>query len=77
MTISLRLNSDDAKLIQSYAHIKNLSVSEAMRAAIMEQINQEFDLLAYNEGMEEFLANPITISHDEVMKKLNLTHVQS
>jgi predicted transcriptional regulator len=75
MTFSLRLSDEDAKLVQHYAEMKKLSVSEVMRAAIFEQIETEFDLLSYEQEMREYQAHPVAYSHDEVKKELGLGNV--
>lgn len=38
MTISLRLNDEDTKLIKKYAEINNVSISELFRQAVIERI---------------------------------------
>ena len=73
MTISLRLNDEDTMLIKKYAEINNISISDLFRQAVLERIEDEYDLQAYNKAMKEYEANPITYSHDEVGKMLGLT----
>ena len=72
MTISLRLNEQDATLFKKYAELKNISMSELVRQAVMEHIEDELDLKAFEAAMEEYKANPITYSHDEVRRMLEL-----
>ena len=72
MTISLRLSEQDATLFKKYAELKNISVSELVRQAVMERIEDELDLKAFEAAMEEYKANPITYSHDEVRRMLEL-----
>lgn len=72
MTVSLRLNDDDAKLIKDYAALHNMSLSELIRQAVIEKIEDEYDLSAYNRAMEEFKKDSITYSLDEVKKELGL-----
>ncbi len=72
MTISLRLSDEETSLIKSYAKIKKVSVSELIRNAVMEQIEDEYDLKAYEKAMEEYKKNPVTYSLDEVEKELGL-----
>lgn len=72
MAVSLRLNKEDEALIRSYADMKNLSVSEAIRQAIMEKIEDEFDLKFYYEAMAEYRENPVTYTLDEVERELGL-----
>lgn len=72
MTISLRLNDEDTKLIKKYAEINNVSISELFRQAVIERIEDEIDLSAYKESMNEYEADPVTYSHEEVKKMLGL-----
>lgn len=72
MTISLRLNDKDSELIKAYASINGVSVSELVRRSVMERIEDEFDLKAYEEAMAEYKKNPLTYSHEEVAKLLDL-----
>jgi hypothetical protein len=72
MTISLRLNNDDTQLIKSYAALNGISVSEAIRRAVIERIEDEFDLKAYNEALSEYKKNPVTYSLSEIERELDL-----
>ncbi len=72
MTISLRLNDEDTRLIKKYAELKNVSVSELIRQAVIERIEDEIDLQAYYEAMEEYKENPVTYTLDEVERELGL-----
>ncbi len=72
MTISLRLNDEDALLIKKYAELNKLSVSELIRQTVMERIENEYDLEMFNNAMAEYNNNPVTHSLDEVEKELGL-----
>ena len=70
MTVSLRLNDSDSQLIKAYAEMNGISVSELLRKSVLERIEDEFDLKAYEKAMEEYRNNPKTYSLDEVKKEL-------
>lgn len=72
MAISLRLNNADSELIKSYASLKGMSVSELVRSAVLERIEDEFDLKAYERAMEEHQKNPVTYSLDDIERELGL-----
>lgn len=72
MTVSLRLNDSDSQLIKAYAEMNGISVSELLRKSVLERIEDEFDLKAYEKAMEEYRANPVTYSLEDVMKELEL-----
>lgn len=72
MTISLRLNNEDAALIRKYADMKGISVSELVRRSVLDQIEDEFDLKLYQRGMKTYRDDPTTYTLDEVESELSL-----
>lgn len=52
--------------------MNNISISDLFRQAVLERIEDEYDLKAYNKAMEEHKANPVTYSHEQVGKMLGL-----
>lgn len=72
MTISLRLSNEDTMLFKKYAEMNGISVSELVRQSVLERIEDEYDLKAYEQAIAEYKKNPITYSHEEVAKMLNL-----
>lgn len=72
MTISLRLNDEDTMLFKKYAEMNGISVSELVRQSVLERIEDEYDLSAYEKAMKEYEDNPVTYSLDEVKKELGL-----
>lgn len=72
MTISLRLNTADSELVKAYAEMQGISVSELLRRSVLERIEDEFDLKAYEEAMAEYRKNPVTYSLEEVIEELDL-----
>ena len=72
MTISVRLNDRDTELIKAYAEMNNISLSDLVRNAIMEKIEDEYDLECYKKAMTNYKKNPKTYTLDEVKKELKL-----
>ena len=72
MAISLRLSAEDTTLIKNYAALHNISLSELFRQAVMEKIEDEYDLNAYESAMKDFVSDNTTYSLDEVEKELGL-----
>ncbi len=72
MTISLRLNNEDTMLFKKYAEMNGLSMSELFRQSVLEHIENEYDLKAYEKAIEEYKNNPVTHSLDEVKRELGL-----
>jgi RHH-type rel operon transcriptional repressor/antitoxin RelB len=72
MTISLRISDDDAKLFKAYAALHNISISELVRQSVLERIEDEYDLIAYENALKEYQENSTTYSHEEVCRMLEL-----
>lgn len=72
MTISVRLNDEDTKLIKAYADMNNISLSDLIRNAVLEKIEDEYDLKCYEKAMAEYKKNPKTYTLKEVKKELGL-----
>jgi len=68
-TISLRLNDRDDELVRKYAAIHNVSVSELIRNAIIEKIENEIDVELFDKAVAETKA---VYTLDETKKKLGL-----
>lgn len=72
MTISVRLSEKDTELIKAYADMNNISISDLVRKAILEKIEDEYDLKCYYEALKEYKENPKTYTLDEVEKELEI-----
>ncbi len=72
MTISVRLNEKDTELIKAYAKINNISLSDLIRTAVLEKIEDEYDLECYNKAIREFKENPKTYTLEEIKEDLGL-----
>lgn len=72
MTISVRLNEEDTKLIKAYAEMNNTTLSDLIRNAIIEKIEDEYDLKCYEKAIEEYKKNPVIYTHEQVAQLLEL-----
>ena len=72
MSISMRVSDAEKELIQKFAALYGMSVSDYIRTVVMEKIEDEFDLKAYEEAKAEFEKNPVTYTHEQVKKELGL-----
>lgn len=70
MTISLRLAEEESNLIKSYAALHGISVSELVRQAVLERIEDEYDLQIFDEAMKKHKKKPVTYTHDELCEML-------
>ena len=69
MSISIRLNQEDEKLIREYANLKHISLSDLLRNSVMEKIEDEIDLQSFEKAMKDMRK---TYSMEEVKKELGL-----
>ena len=72
MTISVRLNDNDTEVIKANAEINNISLSDLIRNAVIEKIEDEYDLECYEKAMKEYKEDPKTYTMEEVKKELGL-----
>lgn len=72
MSITVDLSDSDTELIKNYAAMKGTTISDIMRKAIIERIEDEIDLELYNHAVAEYQADSTTYSHDEVGKMLGI-----
>ena len=72
MTISVRLSDRDTELVKAYAEMNNISLSDLVRNAVLEKIEDEIDLEAYNRAIEEYKKDPKTYTMEEIKKELGV-----
>lgn len=72
-TITIRLNSEEARLYKEYAEFKNIPLSTLMKEALEEKIEEEIDLkaiLTYEERLKNNEAEHIFF--EDVKKRLEI-----
>lgn len=72
MSISIRVSSKESELIRKYAELNGKTVSEVMRQAILEKIEDEFDIFLYESAMEDYKTNSKTYTIAEAKKMLDI-----
>ena len=72
MTISVRLDDKDSKLIKKKKKMNNISLSDLIRTALLEKIEDEYDLKCYESAIKDYKKNPKTYTLDEVKKEFGL-----
>ncbi len=50
-TLSLRLDAKEEKLFRNYAKMHNMTISELLRSAAIEKIEDEIDLSSFDAAM--------------------------
>lgn len=70
-TISVRFNRKDDVLIRTYAELHNVELSTFIRQAVIEKIEDEYDLALFQKVWDEEL-NQERIAHDALKRELGL-----
>ena len=69
--VSLRLNDRDNTLIRKYAELNGMELSAFIRQAVIEKIEDEYDLDLFNKVWDEE-QNQERISHEQLKNELGL-----
>lgn len=72
MVVSIRMTAEEKKLADAYAKLSGVSLSEALKRAYFEKIEDEYDIALADEALREYEKNPKTYTHDEIKKMLGL-----
>ena len=72
MVISIRMTSEEKQLADAYARLNGVSLSEAIKRAYFEKIEDEYDIALAEESLREYRKNPKTYSIDELLAELEL-----
>lgn len=70
MSFSIQLNEQEEKLFKSYADFHGISLEEAFKNAMLEKIEDEYDIVLAEQAHNEFVKDPQTVSHEELIKEL-------
>lgn len=69
-TITVRLNHNEEELFKGYSQLSGESISTLLKKALKNNIEDDFDLKAYQEAYQEYQKDPETISHADFKKQL-------
>lgn len=72
MVVSIRMTEEERQLADAYAKLNGVSLSEAIKKAYFEKIEEEYDIALADAAMREYKKNPKTYTLDELMKELGL-----
>ena len=70
MIITIELTDEEKRLADAYAKINRLSLSEAMKRAFFDKIEDEYDIVLAESAEKQLNKNPKTYSLKEVMNEL-------
>ena len=72
MVISIRMTEEEKQLADAYAKLNGTSLSEAIKRAYFEKIEEEYDIALADAALKEYEKNPKTYTLEELMKELGL-----
>jgi len=71
--ISLRVTEEEKNMMDGYAKVHSVSLSEAIKEAFFQMLEDEYDLRTIREHeKEKAKGNMKYYSHDEIIKELGL-----
>ena len=72
MVVSIRMTEEEKQLADAYASLNGVSLSEAIKRAYFEKIEEEYDIALADAAMREYEKNPKTYTLKELMEELGL-----
>ena len=70
--ISVRLNEQEETLFKTYAEFMDETLSTLFKKALLEKIENDFDLRVGQEALKEYMQDPVTYSVAEMRAKYGL-----
>ena len=69
---SIRFTREEERAINEYADFANRSFSDVVKSAILDKLEDEYDIKIGQEAYEEYLKDRVTYTHEEVLNELGL-----
>ena len=69
-TYTFELDETDKNFLEAYAKETGESVGEMAKNVLLEHVEDVMDLRAAEKAYAEYLADPVTYSHEEVGRRL-------
>lgn len=69
---SIRVTDEEKLALERYAKFNNKSVSEVLKEAFFDKLEDEYDIRCADEAYKEFLDNPSTVTSKEMMERYGL-----
>lgn len=71
MNVTIRMTTEQRKIADSYAKCEGVSLSQAIKKAFFEAVEDKHDAMIGDAAMEEHEKNPDAISWEEFEKELD------
>ena len=72
MVVSIRMTDEERKLAEAYAKLNGTTLSDSIKKAYFEKIEDEFDVALAKEALKEYEKDPKTYSLEEMKELLGL-----
>ena len=69
MGLNYKMTDDEKQLAIAYAKLQGMSLSEAIKKTYFDKIEEEYDVVAFDEALKEYKNNPKTYLLSEAKKK--------
>lgn len=71
-TLTVRMKDEEKQLISDFSRVLGLTSSEYVRKTVLEAIDDAIDSKVASDAIDEFDANPVFLTHSEMMAELGL-----
>lgn len=72
MIVSIRMTEEEKQLAEAYSKLNGTTLSESIKRAFFEKIEDEYDIALADAALREYEKNPKTYTHEELKKLLDL-----
>lgn len=69
--VTVNMSDEALALLEEYTERKDISVSEFIRRAVLEKLEDEEDIRAADEAYAEYTKNPVSIPHEQFWRELD------
>jgi len=71
-TITVRVSESEKQFLDAMAKFEGKSLSELLKTTTLESLEDSYDAIVAEKAYEEYLVNPITIDHEDLIRELEL-----
>lgn len=69
---SIRLTESEKSTLEAYSKANGISMSEALKGAFFDMLEDEYDIKAADKALAEYRKNPKVIPSEEIYKKYGI-----
>lgn len=72
MALSIRLTKEQEAIVRAYARLRGVTVSEAFKKALFDEIEDEYDIIEGEEAYRKYTEDPSSaVSWEEAKRELD------